>query len=69
MNPEIKYFEWTAPMEHIHGNWPGEIPEVHRWPYDYSNPNHDEDFVPQNVPMKPGEEVYITKIFKKPYEK
>jgi hypothetical protein len=55
-------------MEHIHGNWPGEIPEVHRWPYDYSNPNHDEDFVPQNVPMKPGEEVYITKIFKKPYE-
>lgn len=49
--------EWTAPVEHMHGNWPGEIPEVHRWPYDYSNPNHDEDFVPQNVPMKPGEEV------------
>jgi cytochrome c oxidase subunit 1 len=49
--------EWTAPVEHIHGNWPGEIPEVHRWPYDYSNPNHEEDFVPQNVPMKPGEEV------------
>lgn len=49
--------EWTAPIERIHGNWPGEIPEVHRWPYDYSNPNHDVDFVPQNVPMKPGEEV------------
>lgn len=49
--------EWTAPIEHIHGNWPGEIPEVHRWPYDYSKPGHDEDFVPQNVPMKPGEEV------------
>jgi len=49
--------EWTAPVEHIHGNWPGEIPEVHRWPYDYSNPSHDEDFVPQNIPMKPGEEV------------
>jgi cytochrome c oxidase subunit 1 len=49
--------EWTAPMEHIHGNWPGEIPEVHRWPYDYSKPGHDEDFVPQNVPMKEGEEV------------
>ncbi len=48
--------EWTAPVEHIHGNWPGEIPEVHRWPYDYSKPGHDEDFVPQNVPMKPGEE-------------
>jgi cytochrome c oxidase subunit 1 len=49
--------EWTAPREHIHGNWPGVIPEVHRWPYDYSKPGHDEDFVPQNVPMKEGEEV------------
>ena len=49
--------EWTAPVEHIHGNWPGELPEVHRWPYDYSNPAHHEDFVPQNVPMKKGEEV------------
>jgi cytochrome c oxidase subunit 1 len=48
--------EWTAPIEHIHGNWPGAIPEVHRWPYDYSKPGHDEDFVPQNVPMKDGEE-------------
>ncbi len=48
--------EWTAPIEHIHGNWPGEIPHVHRWPYDYSKPGHDEDFVPQNVPMKEGEE-------------
>ncbi|MGL2965707.1 cytochrome c oxidase subunit I [Flavobacterium sp. XGLA_31] len=49
--------EWTAPIEHIHGNWPGELPEVHRWAYDYSKPGWDEDFVPQNVPMKPGEEV------------
>jgi cytochrome c oxidase subunit I len=49
--------EWTTPVEHIHGNWPGEIPEVHRWPYDYSNPEHEEDFVPQTVPMKPGESV------------
>ncbi|WP_309642454.1 cbb3-type cytochrome c oxidase subunit I [Flavobacterium sp.] len=48
--------EWTAPIEHIHGNWPGEIPHVYRWPYDYSKPGHDDDFVPQNVPMKPGEE-------------
>jgi len=48
--------EWTTPVEHIHGNWPGDIPEVHRWSYDYSKPGHDEDFVPQNVPMKPGEE-------------
>ena len=48
--------EWTAPIEHIHGNWEGEIPHVHRWPYDYSKPGHDDDFVPQNVPMKPGEQ-------------
>lgn len=48
--------EWTTPVEHIHGNWPGEIPEVFRWPYDYSKPGHDEDFVPQTVPMQPGEE-------------
>lgn len=25
--------EWTTPVEHIHGNWPGAIPEVHRWAY------------------------------------
>ena len=49
--------EWTAPVEHIHGNWPGEIPEVHRWPYDYSKPGWDVDFVPQNVPLKEGEEI------------
>ncbi|WP_046755164.1 cytochrome c oxidase subunit I [Kordia jejudonensis] len=48
--------EWTAPVEHIHGNWPGEIPHVHRWAYDYSKPGHDDDFVPQNVPMKDDEE-------------
>jgi cytochrome c oxidase subunit I len=48
--------EWTAPIEHIHGNWPGELPTVHRWPYDYSKPGHDEDFVPQTTPMKDGEE-------------
>ena len=48
--------EWTTPVEHMHGNWPGEIPHVYRWPYDYSKPGYDVDFVPQNVPMKPGEE-------------
>ncbi|WP_343556675.1 cbb3-type cytochrome c oxidase subunit I [Sphingobacterium sp.] len=43
--------EWTTPVEHIHGNWAGEIPTVHRWPYDYSKPGHDEDFIPQSVPF------------------
>jgi len=56
MNPwRSNTLEWTAPLEHMHGNWPGEIPAVYRWPYDYSKPGHDEDFVPQNVPMKEGE--------------
>ena len=48
--------EWTTPVEHVHGNWPGEIPQVYRWSYDYSKPGHDDDFVPQNVPLKEGEE-------------
>lgn len=48
--------EWTTPVEHVHGNWPGELPEVHRWPYDYSKPGKDEDFCPQTVPLEPGEE-------------
>ncbi|MCH2233077.1 MAG: cbb3-type cytochrome c oxidase subunit I [Crocinitomicaceae bacterium] len=48
--------EWTTPVEHVHGNWPGELPEVHRWPYDYSKPGMDEDYVPQIVPLKEGEE-------------
>ena len=48
--------EWTAPMEHMHGNWPGELPTVHRWPYDYSKPGAEDDFIPQTVPLKEGEE-------------
>jgi len=43
--------EWTTPIERIHGNWPGEIPTVYRWPYDYSKPGHDQDFIPQIVPF------------------
>ncbi|WP_219223979.1 cbb3-type cytochrome c oxidase subunit I [Pedobacter antarcticus] len=50
-NPwESNTLEWTTPVEHIHGNWPGEIPTVHRWPYDYSKPGAEEDFIPQTVP-------------------
>ncbi len=43
--------EWTAPIEHLHGNWPGAIPEVHRWPYDYGKPGAPDDFIPQTVPF------------------
>ena len=50
--------EWTAAMKHIHGNWRGKIPEVYRWPYDYSKPGYKEDFVPQHIPLKKGEEEY-----------
>ncbi len=48
--------EWTTPVEHIHGNWPGELPTVHRWPYDYSKPGASEDYIPQIVPLAEGEE-------------
>ncbi|EID76039.1 cytochrome c oxidase subunit I [Imtechella halotolerans] len=55
--------EWTTPVEHIHGNWPGAIPEVHRWAYDYSKTDAEgeyiipgQDYVPQTVPLKDGEE-------------
>ena len=51
-NPwESNTLEWTAPVEHLHGNWPGEIPSVYRWPYDYSKPGHHEDFIPQTTPF------------------
>ena len=46
--------EWSTPIEPIHGNWPGKIPSVHRWAYDY---NKDErEFVPQYIPLEEGEE-------------
>jgi len=48
--------EWTAPIERIHGNWPGELPVVKRWAYDYSKPGSKEDFILQTEPLKEGEE-------------
>jgi cytochrome c oxidase subunit 1 len=48
--------EWTTPVEHVHGNWPGALPTVHRWPYDYSKPGAEQDFIPQTVPLAEGEE-------------
>ncbi|PKV66291.1 cytochrome c oxidase subunit I [Pontibacter ramchanderi] len=43
--------EWTTPVNPGHGNWPGEIPTVYRWPYDYSKPGAAEDYIPQHVPF------------------
>ena len=41
--------EWTTPIRPGHGNWVGEIPEVHRWPYDYSKDGRE--FIPQTEPI------------------
>ena len=41
--------EWTSPIEPTHGNWPGKIPTVERWPYDYGKDGID--FIPQYVPL------------------
>ena len=41
--------EWTTPLRPGHGNWPGELPEVHRWAYDYAKDG--KEFIPQNVPV------------------
>jgi cytochrome c oxidase subunit 1 len=29
---------------------------VYRWPYDYSKPGKEKDFVPQNIPLDDNEE-------------
>jgi cytochrome c oxidase subunit I len=42
--------EWTTPVDLGHGNWPGKIPTVYRWPYDYSKPGAADDYIPQNIP-------------------
>ena len=47
--------EWTTPMANIHGNWPGALPVVHRWAYDYSKPGAENDYIPQTVPLADGE--------------
>ncbi len=43
--------EWTAaPSPPVgHGNF-HDLPEVYRDPYEYSHPDHDEDYWPQNAP-------------------
>jgi cytochrome c oxidase subunit I len=57
MNPwNSNTLEWTTPVEHMHGNWPGALPVVHRWPYDYSKPGSETDFIPQDIPLAEGEE-------------
>jgi cytochrome c oxidase subunit 1 len=49
--------EWTTPtMVPGHGNWPGAIPSVERWAYDYGKESDDgKDFITQVTPLKEGE--------------
>ncbi len=59
MNPwNSPTLEWTTPIRPGHGNWPGEIPTVYRWAYDYKDDGHGNDFVPQTTPIREGEEVH-----------
>lgn len=45
--------EWTTPVERIHGNWPGKLPTVQRWPYDYSK--NGKEYITQLEPVAEGE--------------
>ncbi len=45
--------EWTTPIRPGHGNWDGEIPEVHRWPYDFGKDGRE--FIPQTEPIGENE--------------
>ena len=43
--------EWQTPdTPPKHGNWGHDLPECHRWAYDYSVPGYADDYIPQNVP-------------------
>ncbi len=54
-NPwQANTLEWTTPIELIHGNWPGEIPQVYRGPYEYGRDGRE--FQPQTEPP-PGIQV------------
>ncbi|MBN8863706.1 MAG: cbb3-type cytochrome c oxidase subunit I [Sphingobacteriales bacterium] len=48
--------EWTTPINPGHGNWEGEIPEVHRWAYDYAKDGRD--FIPQTEPIGNNESAH-----------
>jgi cytochrome c oxidase subunit 1 len=46
--------EWTAPSPPPHLNWGDRIPTVYRGPYEYSDPDAREDFLPQSQPPLAG---------------
>jgi cytochrome c oxidase subunit 1 len=42
--------EWTTPSPPPHGNFGDQYPTVYRGPYEYSHPDREEDYWPQNLP-------------------
>ena len=48
--------EWTTPIETGHGNWPGKLPTVTRWPYDYGKGGRD--FISQVAPVEDWEKEF-----------
>jgi len=42
--------EWTADSPPPHGNWPELPARVYRGPYEYSHPDRESDFWPQDEP-------------------
>ncbi|WP_020569421.1 cytochrome c oxidase subunit I [Neolewinella persica] len=54
MNPyNANTLEWTTPIETGHGNWPGKLPAVQRWAYDYGKDGRE--FISQVEPVGPDE--------------
>jgi cytochrome c oxidase subunit 1 len=45
--------EWTVPSPPPHGNF-AVTPTVYRGPYEYSSPESEDDYLPQNVPPERG---------------
>jgi cytochrome c oxidase subunit 1 len=55
MNPwNANTLEWTAPSPPPHLNWGEKLPTVHRGPYEYSDPDAKDDFLPQTHPPLHG---------------
>ncbi len=48
--------EWQTPSPPPHGNFGSELPVVYRGPYEYSHPDREQDFWPQNEPPEGGTE-------------
>jgi cytochrome c oxidase subunit 1 len=44
--------EWAAPSPPPHLNWGPTLPTVYRGPYEYSDPDAKDDYLPQSVPPR-----------------